>query len=196
MVRNSRTVFPGLIILLALQGCATSDQRKREADRQSVRLEIVQTLRPGQTTSSNVREILGPPSREVHTDGETVQTTASRFVIWEYLVDEVPKATMTFETPSGALLGFRWAVGANEAEIDLARAKARFRGARFKEVAAEQLCSHYFPDETYFRDETLGVDITYLKGKRHVEAISWYRPGGMRSVARELPKRKKIDCHI
>ena len=151
---------------------------------------------------------LGTPQRELFSDGEVILTEPGSIRIWEYhtkvkthdasgeVEESLPKTSFSFDAKTDKLLGVNWNVGDGDREQNLDFAKSKFKTAHFFKREAEQICSHFSPDEVYFEDKKLGLSITWRKTRKEVESISWGIQDNSRAVAEKPKSHPKINCSI
>lgn len=168
-----------IIFILFLVGCTSSQKNSGYA----ITLHSISSLKVQQSDRHAARKLLGEPSKIVNIPRSTEET-------WLFLEGEYPstRLSLTFDPTTGRLSSIGWFVRENDPEADLEISKQRFQDANFIQRDAEWVNPHAGPDEIYFLDDHLGVEIEFGHARQKVKSITWRPPGSGRNG--QAPERQ------
>jgi hypothetical protein len=132
------------------------------------KLDTIETLVLNKTARADVLNLLGAPDRK--------EVLSLKEEVWLY--SEGPfKATrisLAFEDDKLQVVG--WFVNEHDVESNFDNIKKRYGSANFRKQEGGWINSHAGPNEIYFSDDKLGLEIEYGKALKMVKSISWRVP--------------------
>lgn len=152
----------GLLSLLAACALQTHDQTVS-----ALQYDKVIQLHVGETTASDVVNILGEPTARMERNGYYIlnySTPKSGF----------QRLSLNFNQANNKLSSLLWIPAEGEKEISLDGAKARFKDANFKMIEKDNSSPHAISKVVLYTDDTTGVTIQYNPSSNVVEAIAKY----------------------
>ncbi len=114
---------------------------------------------------------------------------------WLYLEGKynATRLSLNFDSSTGLLQTIGWFVRENDLEAELEQSKARYETASFLSKEAEWVNSHAGPDDIYFSDQNMGLEIQYGKNRQKVKSITWRSPEAMRDISEVTLKTIKYE---
>lgn len=152
----------GLLSLLAACASQTHDQTVS-----ALQYDKVIQLRIGETTASDVVQVLGEPTARMERNGYYVLNYNSPQSGFQRL-------SLNFNHANNQLSSLLWIPTEGEKEISLEGAKARFKEAKFKMTEKDNSSPHAISKVVFYTDDTTGVTIQYNPSSNVVEAIAKY----------------------
>lgn len=169
-----------VVAVLILTACASISEKNMG---HVLRLETVEKLKIAKTDRKEAQALVGKPSK-------VVLFKESSEEIWLYFEGKynATRLSLSFDSETGHLQTIGWFVRENDSEAELEKAKRRYQEASFSRKEPKWVNSHAGPDEVYFLDQKLGLEIQYGKNRQKVKSITWRPLESMREISENNSK--------
>ena len=170
--------------LVFLMSCTSLSHKNKHV----LKLENVEKLKVAKTSRAEAQTLLKKPDK-------ILLLKESSEEIWLYLEGKynATRLSLNFDSSTGLLQTIGWFVRENDLEAELEQSKARYETASFLSKEAEWVNSHAGPDDIYFSDQNMGLEIQYGKNRQKVKSITWRSPEAMRDISEVTLKTIKYE---
>lgn len=183
----------GLAIVFGMCGHTWSefaDTSARAADSTSLKISILDRVKPGATTKAQLTDILGRPTQV--TSLKDLPNSNQMGELWEYQEKGLTRLSAVFAQDTVVVTTLVWEVFDGDTEKPLKSTLNRYSGMKWQSDTVRWINPHAFPSECFLRDDARGIRIEYRIETQKVTSITMWDPS--RKLAAALEEKPPEFC--
>lgn len=184
-------VLSAVSTFLYFSGCSTVSRSTLQS--KNLRVGIAESLKPGLTSKAQVNELFGPPDQSEKI--AIPESPDSGLEDWQYKDGDETRLSVTFDAASQKVVSFSWNMAPSPSQETISSLKTKFGGANWTPRTSNSTNPHYYSNECFLENNSLGVSIQFNRSDKSVKSIyRWdaHRNPSTNSVLER--ERKKESC--